>query len=45
MTGAKVHPCKQTGLRDVLHILGNPQQPKLYYVVPSDRFVSFTHQN
>ncbi|KAJ3095801.1 hypothetical protein HDU96_001034, partial [Phlyctochytrium bullatum] len=32
MTGAKDHPCKQTGLRDVLHILGNPQEPKLSVV-------------
>jgi hypothetical protein len=44
MTGAKDHPCKQTGLRDVLTILGNPQEPKLYFVVPPDRFASFTYQ-
>ena len=45
MTGAKNHPCKQTGLRDVLNILGNPQNPELYFVVPPDRFDSFTYQS
>jgi hypothetical protein len=44
MTGAKDHPCKQTGLRDVLDILGNPLDPKLYFVVPPDRFPTFTYQ-
>jgi hypothetical protein len=43
MTGAKDHPCKQTGLRDVLNILGNPLNPELYSVVP-DRFDTFTYQ-
>jgi hypothetical protein len=45
MTGAKDHPCKQTGLRDVLEILGNPLKPELYFVVPPDRFASFKYQN
>ena len=45
MTGAKDHPCKQTGLRDVLEILGNPLKPELYFVVPPDRFASFKYQS
>jgi hypothetical protein len=45
MTGAKDHPCKQTGLRDALKILGNPKEPKLYFVVPPDRFESFKYQS
>jgi hypothetical protein len=45
MTGAKNHPCKQTGLRDVLNILGNPLNPELYFVVPPDRFASFEYQS
>ena len=45
MTGAKDHPCKQTGLRDVLTILGIPKEPKLYFVVPPDRFSSFKYQS
>jgi hypothetical protein len=45
MTGAKDHPCKQTGLRDALEILGNPLKPELYFVVPPDRFASFKYQS
>ena len=45
MTGAKNHPCKQTGLRDVLNILDNPSNPVLYFVVPPDLFDSFTYQS
>jgi hypothetical protein len=45
MTGAKDHPCKQTGLRDVLNILDNPSNPVLYFVVPPDRFDTFTYQS
>jgi hypothetical protein len=45
MTSANDHPCKQTGLRDILNILGNPQEPKLCFVVPPDRFDSFKYQN
>ncbi len=44
MTSAKDHPCKQTGLRDVLEILGNPLKPELYFIVPPDRFASFMCQ-
>ena len=44
MTCAKQHPCKQTGLRDVLKILGDPLKPELYFVVPPDLFVSFRYQ-
>lgn len=45
MTGTKNHPCKQTGLCDVLNILHNPLEPKLYFVVPPDRFASFRRQS
>ncbi|EGF81375.1 hypothetical protein BATDEDRAFT_23764 [Batrachochytrium dendrobatidis JAM81] len=45
MTGAKDHPCKQTGICDVLEILGNPSKPGLYCVVPPDRFACFTRQS
>jgi hypothetical protein len=45
MTGAKTHPCKQTGIRDVLKILGDPSTPKLYFIVPPDRFASFKFQS
>ena len=41
MTGAKKHPCKQTGLRDILKILDNPENPELYFVVPPELFKSF----
>jgi hypothetical protein len=44
MTGAKNHPCKQAGLLSVLTTLGKPLEPKLYFVVPPDRFESFTSQ-
>ena len=44
MTCAKDHPCKQTGLCNVLEILGNPSNPILYFVVPRDRFASFQYQ-
>jgi hypothetical protein len=44
MTCAKAHPCKQTGLLDILKILGNPLNPELYFVVPPDRFASFKYQ-
>ncbi|OAJ42042.1 hypothetical protein BDEG_25546 [Batrachochytrium dendrobatidis JEL423] len=45
MTGAKDHPCKQTGICNVLEILGNPSKPGLYCVVPPDRFACFTRQS
>jgi hypothetical protein len=45
MTFSKDQPCKQTGLRDVLKILGNPLKPELYFVVPPDRFASFKYQS
>ncbi|EGF78520.1 hypothetical protein BATDEDRAFT_26603 [Batrachochytrium dendrobatidis JAM81] len=45
MTGAKDHPCKQTGICGVLEILGNPSKPELYFVVPPDRFACFTRQS
>jgi len=46
MTCAENHPCKQAGLRDVLNnILDHPSEPKLYFVVPPDRFATFTYQS
>ncbi len=45
MTTAENHPCKQTGLRNVLKILDNPENPKLYFVVPPDVFISFSYQS
>jgi hypothetical protein len=45
MTISKNHPCRQTGLRNVLETLGNPVNPELYFVVPPDIFPSFTYQN
>jgi hypothetical protein len=44
MTGAHKHPCKQAGLHDVLDLLGNPATPRLYFVVPPDRFADFRYQ-
>ncbi|TMW57980.1 hypothetical protein Poli38472_013454 [Pythium oligandrum] len=44
VTGAHKHPCKQKGLHDVLSELGNPTHPRLYFVVPPDRFTSFRYQ-
>ena len=45
ITCAKDHPCKQTGLCNVLDILDNPSNPELYFVVPPDRFASFKYQS
>ena len=45
MTCAKVHPCKRQGLRRVLDMLGNPAEPRLYFVVPADIFGDFEFQN
>jgi hypothetical protein len=45
MTAAKDHPCKQNGLHNVLKILGNPSNPKLYFVVPPESFASFQYQS
>ena len=44
MTGARYHPCKQTGLHKVLTLLNGPPGAKLFFVVPQDRFKSFTYQ-
>ena len=44
MTGARAHPCKQTGVHNVLKLLGNPENPSLYFVVPNDRFKHFKYQ-
>ncbi len=45
MTTANEPPCKQTGLRDILNVLGNPSNPRLHFVVPPDRFGTFKYQN
>ncbi|EEY67030.1 crinkler (CRN) family protein, putative [Phytophthora infestans T30-4] len=44
VTGAHKHPCKQKGLHDVLKLLGNPEQPRLFFVLPPDRFTDFNYQ-
>jgi hypothetical protein len=44
MTGARKHPCKQVGIHKVLHLLGNPVSPFLYFIVPKDRFSDFKYQ-
>ncbi|EEY67032.1 uncharacterized protein PITG_23112 [Phytophthora infestans T30-4] len=44
VTGAHKHPCKQKGLHDVLKLLGNPEQPRLFFVLPPDRFTDFKYQ-
>jgi hypothetical protein len=44
VTGGHKHPCKQKGLYDVLNLLGNPPAPRLYFVLPPDRFTSFRYQ-
>ncbi|ETI30206.1 hypothetical protein F443_22676, partial [Phytophthora nicotianae P1569] len=44
VTGAHKHPCKQKGLHDVLKLLGNPAAPRLYFVLPPDRFADFKYQ-
>uniref|UniRef100_A0AAV1TQZ5 Crinkler effector protein N-terminal domain-containing protein n=1 Tax=Peronospora matthiolae TaxID=2874970 RepID=A0AAV1TQZ5_9STRA len=45
ITCAKVHPCKHQGLRRVLGMLGNPAEPRLYFVVPADIFEDFEFQH
>ncbi|POM80630.1 Crinkler (CRN) family protein [Phytophthora palmivora] len=44
VTGAHRHPCKQADLHDVLKLLGNPAAPRLYFVLPPDRFTDFRYQ-
>lgn len=44
VTGAHKHPCKQAGLHNVLEQLGDPVSPRLYFVVPPDRFKDFEYQ-
>ncbi|GMF32749.1 unnamed protein product [Phytophthora lilii] len=44
VTGAHKHPCKQKGLHDVLKLLGNPAAPRLFFVLPPDRFTDFKYQ-
>ncbi|OQR82817.1 hypothetical protein THRCLA_23197 [Thraustotheca clavata] len=44
VTCAHKHPCKQKGLYNVLKLLKNPQNPRLYFVVQPDRFATFRYQ-
>ncbi|DBA03722.1 TPA: hypothetical protein N0F65_004139, partial [Lagenidium giganteum] len=44
VTGAHKHRCEQRGLYDVLKLLGNPTEPRLYFVLPPDRFTDFKYQ-
>jgi hypothetical protein len=44
VTCAHKHPCKQKGLHDVLKLLGNPAAPRMYFVLPPDRFTNFRYQ-
>ncbi|EGZ07427.1 hypothetical protein PHYSODRAFT_340517 [Phytophthora sojae] len=44
VTGAHKHPCKQGGLHSVLEQLGDPTSPRLYFVLPPDRFDEFKYQ-
>uniref|UniRef100_A0AAV1TLR1 Uncharacterized protein n=1 Tax=Peronospora matthiolae TaxID=2874970 RepID=A0AAV1TLR1_9STRA len=44
VTCARVHPCKLKGLCRVLDLLGNPAEPRLYFVVPPDIFDDFRYQ-
>ncbi|KAG4049783.1 hypothetical protein JG687_00009019 [Phytophthora cactorum] len=37
-TGAHKHPCKQKCLQEVLKSLGDPSEPRLFFVLPPDRF-------
>ncbi|RKP20608.1 hypothetical protein ROZALSC1DRAFT_19110 [Rozella allomycis CSF55] len=44
MTGARYHPPKQAGVHKVLNLMNNPEHPRLYFVVPKDRFTNFSYQ-
>ena len=44
VTCARNHSCKQKGLHDVLDLLGDPSAPRLYFVLPPDRFTNFRYQ-
>lgn len=44
VTGAHRHPCKQKGLYNVLKLLSDPVAPRLYFVLPPDRFANFKYQ-
>uniref|UniRef100_A0AAV1TQG9 Crinkler effector protein N-terminal domain-containing protein n=1 Tax=Peronospora matthiolae TaxID=2874970 RepID=A0AAV1TQG9_9STRA len=44
VTCAQVHPCKQNGLLKALEMLGNPDEPRLYFVVPPDVYEGFEYQ-
>nr|BAP69148.1 RxLR effector candidate protein [Hyaloperonospora arabidopsidis Emoy2] len=45
VTCAQVHPCKHNGLLKALEMLGNPDEPRLYFVVPPDVFEGFEYQD
>uniref|UniRef100_A0AAV1TNZ9 Mannose-6-phosphate isomerase n=1 Tax=Peronospora matthiolae TaxID=2874970 RepID=A0AAV1TNZ9_9STRA len=44
VTCAQVHPCEQNGLLKALEMLGNPDEPRLYFVVPPDVYEGFEYQ-
>ncbi|EPZ32841.1 hypothetical protein O9G_004888 [Rozella allomycis CSF55] len=44
MTGERYHPTKQAGVQKVLNLMNNPEHPRLYFVVPKDRFTNFSYQ-
>uniref|UniRef100_A0AAV1TNA3 Crinkler effector protein N-terminal domain-containing protein n=1 Tax=Peronospora matthiolae TaxID=2874970 RepID=A0AAV1TNA3_9STRA len=41
VTCASMYPCERKGLREVLHLLGDPATPRLYFVVPPNVFNGF----
>ncbi|KAF0704419.1 hypothetical protein DYB28_008092 [Aphanomyces astaci] len=44
VTVGATHPCKQRGLDSAIKLLATPEQPKLVFVLPPDRFDDFKHQ-
>ncbi|RKP15695.1 hypothetical protein ROZALSC1DRAFT_26166, partial [Rozella allomycis CSF55] len=44
MTGARNHPIQQAGVHKVLNLMNSPENPRLYFVVPKDRFADFSYQ-
>ncbi|OWY94502.1 hypothetical protein PHMEG_00035739 [Phytophthora megakarya] len=43
-TIAHKHPCKPVDLHNILTLLRDPETPRLYFVLPSDRFIGFRYQ-
>lgn len=38
------YPCKESDIDNVVQLMGDPGEPKLYFVVTSDRFKTFKYQ-